>query len=106
MADLTTAGVSITRQAYEIRSNGLTYWEKAVTVTLSTNGSATATELIPASAFGLTTVEECSPLTKTDDTIIVVAAPSNDKTFILLKAAGTNAPASVTGAYKCVVKGY
>jgi hypothetical protein len=106
MADLTTAGVSVTRTAYEIRSNGLTLWEKAVTLTLATHGSASSGELIPASAFGLSTFEECSSFTKSDDTIILVAAPSNDKVNMLLKAAGTNAPASVTGTYKGVVRGY
>jgi hypothetical protein len=106
MADLTSSSVSVTRTAYEIRSNNLTLFEKAATVTLATHGDLTAGQLIPASAFGLSTIEECSPLTKTDDTVVVVANPSNDKANLLLKAAGTNAPAAYSGAYKCVIRGY
>jgi hypothetical protein len=94
------------RTASETRSNGLVFWEKAGSVTLSTHGSGSAGEKIPASAFGLSTFEECGVLTKSDNTVVVVAAPSADRTEMLLKAAGTNAPASVTGTYNFVVKGY
>ena len=106
MATLTSSSVSVTRTAYETRSNGLVLWEKAGTVTLATHGTLSAGEEIPASAFGLSTFEDCAPLVKTDDTIILVAAPSHTKEYMLLKAAGTNAPAAVSGAHTFVVRGY
>lgn len=106
MADLTSSSVSITRQAYEVRSNALTLWEKAGSVTLSTHGDLTAGQLIPASAFGLSSFEECGTLVKSTNDILIVAGPSADRVNMLLKAAGTNAPAAASGVYSFVVKGY
>ena len=87
-------------------SNGLTLFEKACTVTLSTNGSATAGERVLATAFGLSSFEEVTPFIKTDNAEIIPAGPCADRTYALLKAAGTAAPASTSGAYNVVVKGY
>lgn len=106
MADLTPSGVVVARVASETRSNGLTFWEKYVAMTLATHGDLTAGQLIPASAFGLSTIEEVSSLVKSDDTLVLVATPSNDRQNILLKAAATNAPAAYSGVFKGVVKGY
>lgn len=106
MADLTSAGVSVSRTMSETRSNGLTLFEKACTVTLATNGTMTAGEKIPASAFGLSSLEEVSAFVKSDNTEVLAAGISNDRGNVLLKAAGSNAPAAYSGAYTCVVRGY
>lgn len=106
MADLTSAGVVTNRTWSDTLSNGSVLYSKHVTVTLSTNGSASAGELIPASAFGLTSIEEVSTLVKSDDTILIVGGPNTARSAILLKATGTNAPASASGVYSFVVKGY
>lgn len=106
MADLTTSSVVVNRTWNTTLSNGTVMYSKAVSMTLSTHGSASSGELILASAFGLTSIEEVSTLVKSDDTILIVGGPNAARSAILLKAAGTNAPASVTGVYACVVKGY
>lgn len=62
---------------------------------------------IPASLFGLTYIEEALPLVKSDNTLVVVAAPAYNGGSILGKAAGTAAPADIpSGDYRCTVKGY
>jgi hypothetical protein len=65
----------------------------------------TATNKIQASVLGFRTIEHCTPLTIADNSVMLVAAPSYDGTLLLLKAAGTNAPADFSGTYECVVTG-
>src|ERR1700678_2606187 len=60
---------------------------------------------IPASAFGMSVIREVSGVTKSDNSVILVAAPKADGSGILLKAAGTNAPAQYTGTFNMRVKG-
>lgn len=76
-------------------------------LTLALTGQGDATDKILASVLGLSKIYECSPLVKDDNTLIIVAAPSADGTFLLLKAAGTNAPAvnATNGSYLCTVRG-
>jgi hypothetical protein len=106
MPDLTSSSVVVNRAASQTLSNGLTLFTKACTVTLTTHGSASAGERILATAFGLSSVEESTPWVKTDNAEIVPAGPAADRTFLLLKAAGTAAPAATSGAYNAVLKGY
>lgn len=62
---------------------------------------------IPASIFGLTFIESASPAVKSDDSIVVVVAPSYDGASLLGKAAATAAAADIpSGTYKLTLTGY
>jgi hypothetical protein len=103
MADLARTGV-VKRKNYRTGgNNGSRFTAYECTVTLAAMG--TAANKVLASAFGLDTITHVTPFVKTDDTLVIAAGPSNDGTHILLKAAGTNAPADYTGEFKCVVWG-
>lgn len=104
MADLGTSAVTILRQSSRTLSNGTVLWEKACVVTLTTQG--TVANKILATAFGLSAFEESSSFSKNDNTEIVVAGVSADRSYLLLKAAGTNAPADFAATYNAYVKGY
>ena len=74
-------------------------------VTDGTDGAAAGD--IPASVFGLTKLEEVSPLVKSDNTLAVVAVPAYNGESLLGKAAGTAAPADIpAGTYAVTVKGH
>lgn len=103
MANLARTGV-VTRKNYRTGgNNGARFTAYECTVTLAAMG--TAANKVLASAFGLRTITHVTPFVLSDDSIIVAASPSYDGTQILLKAAGTNAPADYTGVFKCVVWG-
>jgi len=106
MADLAASDVVVNKVSSATLSNGLTRFEKECTVTLAVHGDATSGQKILATAFGLSSFSEVSNFTKSDDTEVIPAAPAADKTFALLRAAATQAPATTSGTYKCVVKGY
>lgn len=74
-------------------------------VTLTLTGQGTATNKILASVLGLISISSATPAVKTDDTLVIDAAPSTDGTFLLLKAAGSNAPADYTATVKLEVEG-
>lgn len=104
MANLASSGVTLLRAWTE---GGLALKDRSVlrvSMVLSTMGTATNT--IPATAFGLSVIEEVSSLVQDDDTDIIVAGPSNDGSLILLKAAGTNSPADFSGTYEATIRGY
>jgi len=76
-------------------------------IALDTEGGAVGD--IPASLFGLSVIEEVlNPLVISTDDKVEIATPSYDGTSLLLKNAGTVAPADVTtaGTYAITVKGY
>lgn len=104
MADLATSAVVVSRVSSRTLSNGIVLFEKACAVTLTTQG--TVANKILATAFGLSAFEESSPWSKTDNTEIVVAGVSADRSYLLLKAAATNAPADYAATYNVYVKGY
>lgn len=104
MADLAPSAVTVLRQDSRALSNGITLWTKAVSVTLTTQG--TVANKILATAFGLSAFEESSAWSKSDNTEVVVAGISNDRSHLLLKASGTNAPADYAGVYNVYVKGF
>jgi hypothetical protein len=102
---LAASAVSIDRAWREIGSGGQVLLCREVTATLASQGIVTANSQIPASVFGLTTIKSCSPMTKSDNSLIVVAAPNYLGTLLLCKGAGDNAPAAATGTFKFTVKG-
>ncbi len=76
------------------------------TLVLDGNYGAAAND-IPASLFGMTVIESVSPLVKSDNTLIVDAAPAYDGKSILGKAAATAAPANIpAGTYRVTFRGY
>lgn len=104
MADLASNAVTTLRTSSQTLSNGVVLYSKACNVTLTTQGSAA--NKILATAFGLSAFEESSSWSKTDNTEVVVAGVSSDRSYLLLKAAGTNAPADYAATYNVYVKGY
>lgn len=112
MANLTKADIVI-RDSWWEGGAPLTKKTKvlSVTLTLTSQGIATAGSQIPASAFGLTTIREVTPLQKSDNTILAPAAPSYDGSLILTydnsnaTDATRDAPVALTGTFRCLVKG-
>lgn len=103
MADLPQSAVTKGDIFYEGGINSRRF--KAIDVTLVLTGQGSAANKIPASLFGLTRITRALSFRATDDSIILDAAPSNDGSKLLLKAAGTNAPADYTATIKGVVEG-
>ena len=105
MADLASSAVTTTRSSSSTLSNGITLYSKACSVVLSTQGSTSNKVL--ATAFGLSTFEESSRWSKSDDTSVICAGVSGDRTYLLLKADGSGTPTDiVAGTYICYVKGF
>lgn len=103
MADLAQTAVSITKATRLALTGGN---RRILEVSLTLTGQGTATNKINASVLGLTKIIESSPLTASDNSLVIVAAPSADGTYLLLKAAGTNAPADYTATLLGVIQGY
>lgn len=101
MADLAKDDVTINRSWYAGQDKQI--MSRDVNLTLS--GQGTTANAINADTLGFKTFEGISTLTKGDDSEVVIGIPSVDKSQLLLKAAGTNAPAAFTGAYRGVVNG-
>jgi len=105
MADLTQSGVTVLDTWTEGNVNGKRRVALRCQVALSGAGSGATSNKIPASAFGLKKVEEVSLLVNDDSDLVIAASPNYAGTEIILKAAGTNAPASYTDTFRCIVKG-
>lgn len=102
MANLGTSGVTHIESWREAYAGKLV---KARKVTMVLTSMGTVTNNIPASAFGLTTILECSPLINDGNDLVVVGSPNYDGTLLLLKAAGSNAPADYTDTFRAIVRG-
>lgn len=102
MADLDRDAVVVTNSR-RFGTAGDKVIEREVNVTLT--GQGTTTNKITAESMGFDFFRGLSVLVKTDDSVVVIGAPSNDGKTLLLKAAATNAPADYTGEYKCVIQG-
>lgn len=74
-------------------------------VILAAQGDGGAGSDIPAAAFGMSVIRDVCSIVKSDNSVILVGAPKADGSSILLKAAGTNAPAQYTGTFNMRVKG-
>lgn len=104
MADLAASAVTILDNYFSDGGNGKKFRTRKVRLVLTTQGGAT--NKIPAEVLNLTSIESATPAVASDNSLVIVAAPSYDKTFLLLKAAGTNAPADYNGiTVELVVKG-
>lgn len=74
-------------------------------LTLTLTGQGTTTNKILASVLGFNIIRQASPAVKDDNTLVIVAAPSIDGSMLLLKAAGSNAPADYTAVVTLDVEG-
>lgn len=109
MANLTSSGVKLlTSENYPLGDR----FQKSMhesqgdyQVVLVAQGDGADGSNIPASAFGMSVIREVSGVVKSDNSIQLVATPKYDGSGILLKAAGTNAPAQYTGTFNMRVKG-
>jgi hypothetical protein len=101
MADLASSAVTLNRSWYE----GLQRNVQSKDVTLVLSAQGTTTNKIPASVLGFTKLLGGASLVKSDNTEIVLGVADYAGDNLLLKAAGTNAPADFTGTYRGVVKG-
>lgn len=104
MSALASTAVSITDTGYNGGINGKKYRTREVVLTLT--GQGTAANPIPASVLSLSEIIGASPLVQDDDTDILVAMPDYAGANLLLKAAGSNAPADYTGTFRGTVWGH
>lgn len=104
MANLAASAVTVNAEYLGLGGNSKRGVFRELTLTLASMG--TATNQIGATALGFEKILSSSPLIISDNTVMIVATPNYDGTLLLLKAAGTNAPADFTGTYKVTVFGY
>jgi len=105
MANLASSGVTITN-SYEAGNRASRFVHKVVFATVVLSAMGTATNQIPASAFGLSKILAVSNLTKSDNTEVIPAAVSTNGTLILLKKQDAFAPQDATGTYNLRLEGY
>ena len=101
MADLAASAVTVQKTWY----GGLGKEIKHRRLTLVLTGQGTAANAIPAAALQLNRLEGPVVLTKSDNSAIVIGAPSYDGSQLLLKNAASNAPADYTGTFEGVISG-
>lgn len=107
MADLASSAVTV-RASFPLRDGfGKSRFESVrdLTVVLAAQGDGSAGSNIPAAALGFSAIYSVESITKSDNSIILVGAPKTDGSAILLKAAGTGAPAQYTGTFNMRVRG-
>lgn len=109
MPDLTSSGVTLqTSENYPLGDRFQKSMQESqgdYQVVLAAQGDGAAGSNIPAAAFGMSVIREISGVIKSDNSVMIVATPKADGSAILLKAAGTNAPAQYTGTFNMRVKG-
>lgn len=103
MANLAASAVTILSSWTEGGLNGKQLKCRQVTVVLAAMG--TVANKILASAFELTTVEQVENFIKSDNTLVLPAAPSYDGSQVVLANQAAFAPADVTGTFRTTVKG-
>lgn len=102
MAALAKSGVTVLKTWYSGWNKHLS--SRRCTVVLSSMG--TVANPIPASALGFSKFEGPVHLTIADNSIVLVGVPSADQSVLLLKAAGSNAPADFSGTFTGTFTGY
>lgn len=111
MANLDSTGVTVNEVWTEGGTNGRRV--TCMDVSLVVTGQGGTTNLIPASAFGLNYITQCSNFVVSTDASIYVGCPNNARTAVLLAnlAQATDAnrddPADVTSVtLRGTIKGY
>jgi len=105
MADLTSANVTLLDHWTEGATNGKRRSALKVSAAITGAGSGGSTAKIPAVAFGLRSIEEVSPLVKSDNAKQYIATPNAAEDEVLVQAGASNAPGDVTGTFVFVVRG-
>jgi hypothetical protein len=105
MADLTSTGVVVLDAWSESGITGKRVTARKVTLTLAGAGSGAASNKIPASALGFATIEHISSFIKSDNAVVVPAAPNVAGTEIILGGGTTGAATSYTGDFTGIVRG-
>lgn len=104
MADLAASAVTVEDDWYEGGEGGPRRL-KCKQLVLNLTGQGSASNLIPASVLGLTKIVEATSAVKFDDSVGVTAFPDYTQDNLLLKNAGSNAPADYTGQFRITVRG-
>ena len=105
MADLTRANVTILNSWTEGSVTGKRHTALDVQAAISAAGSGAASNKIPASAFGMSTIIEVSSAVNDANNSVLTASPNYADTEVLLSAGNSATPTSVTGTYRFIVKG-
>lgn len=101
MAALAASAVTELASWYPGRNQDLV--AKKLRLVLTAQG--TVANPILASVLGLRKVTYASPAVASDNSVVIPAAPSIDGTILLLRAAGSAAPADVTATVDLTVVG-
>jgi hypothetical protein len=105
MADLASTGVTLLDAWPDGGTSGKRRTALKLEIVLAAAGSGATSNKIPASALGLSTIEEVSSFVKSDGLVIVPATPNIAGNEIILGGGASNANASYTGTFRCIVKG-
>ncbi len=108
MATLATGDVTTVRTWYEWVNPFRRRTCKLVRAAFSSAGDGST---VPASAFGLTEIEEVGAMIKSDNSLVYYAAPNYARDAILIPdvidgtATAHATPAAITGTFQFIVKG-
>jgi len=105
MADLTRANVTILNSWTEGSVTSKRHTALDVQAAITAAGSGAATNKIPASAFGMSTIIEVSSAVNSANNSVLTASPNYANTEVLLSAGTSATPTSVTGTYRFIIKG-
>lgn len=103
MASLASSAITVISNDTSGGHTGKRWSEDYVTVALTGQGGGT--NKILASAFGFSTFIDSSPWVSSDNTQILTAAPSYDKTYLQLVTSGGVTAADATGTFQARVRG-
>ena len=105
MADLAATGVTVLDSWPESGLNGKRFTVKKVSLVLAGAGSGAASNKIPASVLGMSTIEDVTSLIKSDNLVVVPATPNAAGNEIILGGGASGAATSYTGTFTCTVRG-
>ena len=105
MADLTRSNVTILNSWTEGGVVGKRHTALQVQAVITAAGAGTATNKIPASAFGMSSIIDVADFVDSTNANVLTAAPNYKNTEILISAGNSSAPTSVTGTYRFLVRG-
>lgn len=105
MADLLRSNVTVLDTWTEGGTNGRRYSTLRIQAAATAAGAGTATNKIPAAAFGMSSIIDTTEWVASDNSAVVSAAPNYTGSEILLSAGGTTAPTSVTGTFRANITG-
>lgn len=105
MANLASSGVTVLDSWWVPQVGTPAKKFKAVRALATLSSMGTGTNKVLATAFGLQSVKTSAGIVKSDDSAVYNTIPSYDGSFVIVKNAGTNAPADISGDFVFVVTG-